>query len=252
MDDPEYSMAEVVILVGSDPGMATRFLRLVNSPLNRRVHKIETVSHAVSMLGMQQIHDIVLSTSVAKVFEEIHDKNINMKKFWQRSFYCAVMARQLALECGMLESDRFFTTGLLHDIGHLVMYLSIPKESQQAILKAKKLEQPLYQVERELIGFDYAKLGGHLMRQWDLPGILQITTRFHPEPGKTSQFALETALLHLSYLLVTSDLEKGIFGEGPFIVDPMVWHMTRLTGEECLKYRQKATYQLSPVAHKRR
>ena len=66
IEDPDYTMAEVALLVGRDPGMAARFLRVVNSPLNRRASKIETVSHAVSLLGIRQVHDIVLSASVAE------------------------------------------------------------------------------------------------------------------------------------------------------------------------------------------
>lgn len=248
IDDPDYTMAEVALLVGRDPGMATRFLRVVNSPLNRRVCKIETVSHAVSLLGIRQVHDIVLSASVADAFEGIQTKVMNMKKFWQRSFYCAVMTKQLALECGIMESDRLFVTGLLHDIGHLFMYIAIPEESQHAILNAKKLERPLYQVERELLGFDYAKLGGYMMRQWDLPKSLQAITWFHPEPGKANQFALETALLHLASLLVQADLEAGAFGAGAFLVDPAAWQLTDLTEEHCLHARQTAAEQFGEVA----
>ena len=248
MDEPEYTMAEVALLVGRDPGMATRFLRVVNSPLNRRVRKIETVSQAVSLLGIRQVHDIVLSASVAEAFEGIQTEVMNMKKFWQRSFYCAVMTKQLALECDIIEDDRLFVTGLLHDIGHLFMYIAIPEESQHAILKAKKLERPLYQMERELIGFDYAKVGGYMMRQWDLPKSLQAITCFHPEPGKSNQFASETAMLHLASLLVQADLEAGVFGEGAFLVDTAAWQLTGLTEEHCLKARQTAAEEFNAVA----
>jgi len=248
MDDPEYTMAEVAILVGRDPAMATRFLRVVNSPLYRRIRKIETVSQAVSLLGIRQVHDIVLSASVAEAFEGIQTDVMNMKKFWQRSFYCAVMAKQLALGCGIMESDRLFVTGLLHDIGHLFMYIAIPEESQQAILNAKKLERPLFQVERELLGFDYAKLGGYMMRQWDLPKSLQAVTCFHPEPGKANQFASEAAMLHLASLLVQADLEASAFGAGAFLVDPAAWQLTDLTEERCLQARQTAAEQFGAVA----
>jgi HD-like signal output (HDOD) protein len=248
MDEPEYTMAEVALLVGRDPGMATRFLRVVNSPLNRRIRKIETVSQAVSLLGIRQVHDIVLSASVAEAFEGIQTEVMNMKKFWQRSFYCAVMTKQLALECDIIEDDRLFVTGLLHDIGHLFMYIAIPEESQHAILKAKKLERPLYQMERELIGFDYAKVGGYMMRQWDLPKSLQAITYFHPEPGKSNQFASETAMLHLASLLVQADLEAGVFGEGAFLVDTAAWQLTGLTEEHCLKARQTAAEEFNAVA----
>lgn len=247
IDDPDYTMAEVALLVGRDPGMATRFLRVVNSPLYRRVRKIETVNHAVSLLGIRQVHDIVLSVSVAEAFEGVQTDVMNMKKFWQRSFYCAVMTKQLALECGTMESDRLFVIGLLHDIGHLFMYLAIPEESQQAISNAKKLERPLYQVERELLGFDYAKLGGYVMRQWDLPKSLQAITCFHPEPGKADQFGSETALLHLASLLVQADLEAGAFGAGAFLVDPAAWQLTGLTGAHCLHARQTVAEQLGVI-----
>ena len=249
IDDPDYTMAEVALLVGRDPGMATRFLRMVNNPLNRRVCKIETVSHAVSLLGIRQVHDIVLSASVAEAFEGIQTDVMNMKKFWQRSFYCAVMTKQLALECEIMDSDRLFVMGLLHDIGHLFMYLSIPQESQQAILKAKKLERPLYQMERDLLGFDYATLGGYMMLQWDLPKSFQAITCFHPEPGRATQFAMETALLHLSALLVMSDLEAGVFGQGAFTIDPTVWPTTGLTEEQCLNSRQTAADAFGEVAN---
>ncbi|NIA19400.1 MAG: HDOD domain-containing protein [Xanthomonadaceae bacterium] len=249
IDDPGYTMAEVAVLVGRDPGMAARFLQVVNSPLNRRLCKIETVSHAVGLLGISQVHDIVLSASVAEAFAGINIDVVDMRKFWQRSFYCAVMTKQLALECDVLESDRLFTAGLLHDIGHLFMYIAIPEETQQAILKAKEIEKPLYQVERKLLGFDYARIGGYMMKQWDLPQSLQAITWFHPEPGKASKFTMEAALLHLGSLLVRSDMEDNAFGEGAFTVDSSVWQTTGLTAEKCLDLRQTAADQFSEVAN---
>jgi len=128
------------------------------------------------------------------------------------------------------------------------MYIAIPEESQQAILNAKKLARPLYQVERELLGFDYAKLGGYVMGQWDLPKSLQAITCFHPEPGKADQFASETAVLHLASLLVQSDLEDADFGAGPFLVDPAAWQLTGLTEKQCLDARQTAAEQFAEVA----
>jgi HD-like signal output (HDOD) protein len=248
MEEPDYTMAEVAVLAGRDPGMAARFLRVVNSPLNRRARNIESVSHAVSLLGINQIHDIVLTASVAEAFEGIETGVVDMKKFWQRSIYCAVMSKLLARDFDTIESDRLFMSGLLHDIGHLSMYLAIPEESRRAILKAEESEKPLYQVEREMLGFDYAKVGGYMMRNWDLPTSLETITWFHPKPGEADLFTLETALLHLGSLLVVSDLENGVFGEGSFTVDHTVWSTTGLTEEQCLGFRQTAADEFDKIA----
>ena len=247
MDEPDYTMAEVALLVSRDPGMTTRFLKAVNNPLNRRVCNIDSVSHAVSLLGVHQVHDIVLTAAVAEAFEGLHTEVMNMKKFWERSFYCAVVTKQLALDIEAAESDRLFVTGLLHDLGHLFMYLSIPDESQQAILTAHEKKQPLYLVERELIGFDYAVLGGYMMKQWGLPTVFQAVTCFHPEPNRAGQFPLETALVHLGALLVHSDLEDGVFGEGSFAVDPNALAVTGFTLERCLDIRKIASEQFAEV-----
>ena len=248
MADPDFTMAEVALLVGCDPGMAVRFLRIVNSPLNRRVMKIETVSHAVSMLGSRQVHDIVLSASISEAFDGILTNVMNMRQFWRRSVYCAVTAQQLARECEGMDRERLFLIALLHDIGHLLMYMAIPKEAQQAILQAREQERPLYLVERELLGFDYANVAGLMMEEWNLPKSLQTPVAFHPEPGGASQFATETALLHLAALLVQADLEAGAFGEGAFLVDPAVWPLTGLTEERCLHARQSAAEKFGAVA----
>lgn len=247
LTDPEYTMAEVALLISRDPGLATRFLRIVNSPLNRRTHKIETVGHAISLLGSQQVHDVVLCASITEAFNGILIEVMNMRQFWQQSVFCAVTAQQLAIAGNKTESERFFTMGLLHDIGHLFMYQAIPEESQQAILQAKDMNRPLYQIERELLGFDYAQIGANMMRIWDLPKSLQVTTRFHPEPNITRDFTLETALLHLSSLLIQSSLENGQFGIEPFVADDTVWTTTGLTNEQCLEIQQTAADQFAEV-----
>jgi HD-like signal output (HDOD) protein len=249
VEEPDFTMAEVALLVGSDPAMAARFLRAVNNPLNRRVRKIETISHAVSMLGIRQVHDIVLSASVAEAFEGVQNKVMNMRKFWQRSFYTAVMNKRLAAECQMSDSERFFVIGLLHDIGHMFIYLAIPETAQKIMIDAMQLERPVHQVEREMLGFDYAQVGGFVMRQWDLPKNFQAITYFHSQPGKATYYDVESALLHLSAILVMSDLEGGVFGQGTFTVDPAVWSKTDLTTEQCLSARNAAADAYSEIAN---
>ncbi len=248
LDDPDFSMAEVALLVVSDPGMAARFLRIVNSPLLRRAAPIETVSHAVSMLGSRQVHDIVLGASIATAFDGIRSDVMDMRRFWHCSVYCAVTARQLAMACDEIESERMFLTGLMHDMGHLFMYLGIPEKMQEVIVHAREQNRPLYLLERERFGFDYAKLAESVMKDWHLPDSLLIPVAFHPEPGNAGQFKSETAVLHLANRLVQADLETGTFGEDAFSVDPAAWQLTGLTEAQCIDARLTASEQFGAVA----
>jgi HD-like signal output (HDOD) protein len=232
LDDSDFAMAEVAVVISRDPATSLRLLRMVNSSLYGFKGKIETVSRAISLLGTQQVHDLVLATSVARAFKGMPPDIMDMRRFWRSNVDCAVTSRLLAGLCGDCDKERLFVAGLLHDIGHLFMYQEIPDLSQQAILAARETGVPLYKIERTIIGFDYAKVGSEVLQIWSLPESLVETTLFHVEPVNAKESPLETALVHLGSLM-TQAVEGGIFNEGPLTVDPSVWSVTGLSIEDC-------------------
>jgi HD-like signal output (HDOD) protein len=238
--EPDFAMAEVAILISRDPALATRVLRIINNPLNRRIRKIESVSHAVSLLGVRQIHDIVLAASVTEAFRHEFAAIISLKQFWRRSIYCASLLQILAEDAGVSKRDSLFVVGLLHDIGHLFMWLAFHEESQHLVVAAHKEQRPLFLLEREFFGFDYAEVGGHMLSKWGLPRSLWGPVRFHTEPDQVKPFSFESSLLHLSSNLVQADLEQGEFDSGPFMVNKSAWEFAGVTKEQCHEAQQAA------------
>jgi HD-like signal output (HDOD) protein len=248
LDGGDYTMAEVALLVGRDPGMATRFLRLVNSSFYRRAAQIETVGHAVSMLGARQVHDIVLCASIADTFEGVSTGVMNMRQFWQRSVCVAETARQLARHWPELESERLFLVGLLHDIGHLFIYLTFPDEAQAVIISAGQDHRPLYRIERERFGFDYALVGGLMLKLWGLPKSLRIPIAHHPQPARATAFELETAILHIAAHLVGADTAADASADNEDTPDPAAVQRTGLTPDQCTAARETAAEQYQAIA----
>lgn len=249
LDDPDFSMSEVADVISRDPGMTARLLRLVNSAYFGLAAKIETVTRATSLLGTQQVHDLVLATSVADTFEGMSSEVMDMQRFWRRSIHCGILSRQLANKCNVLDSERLFVAGLLRDIGHLVMYQTIPLQSQQAMEQSARTARPLFEVEQEIIGLDYARVGGALMRQWDLPRSLVQATEFHIEPGRAGENALETAIVHLATLMA----ESTDAGEQPEIrlvrADEAAWKTTGLSVQQCIGCLAEADGQIDQIMH---
>lgn len=247
LDDPDYTMAEVALLVGRDPALSARFLKIVNSPLVRRHVQIETVSHAISMLGAKQVHDIVLGASVASSFQGLKPEIMDMRQFWHQSVRCGVTARQLSLRCAEVETERMFLTGLLHDMGHMFMYLAIPSQAEQAIIAAKDQNRPLYQVERELFGFDYASIAEVVMKDWHLPDSLLLPIKHHPEPDAGEPFMMETALLHIAQNLAQTDIDSSDFDLDACPIDPDAWQWTGLGEPACLDALKAAAANFADV-----
>ncbi|TKB07246.1 HDOD domain-containing protein [Desulforhopalus sp. IMCC35007] len=247
LEEPDFSMAEVAVIISHDPAITVRLLRMVNSSLYGFRKKIETVSHAVSLLGTVQVHDIVLASSVVQAFKGMSSDVMDMQKFWQRSVYCAVAARQLAALCRGCDKERLFVAGLLHDIGHLVMYQEVPDQSRQAMRGAAERNEPIYKIERELLGFDYAEIGGELMLQWSLSESLWETTKFHIEPEKAVKYPIEVALVHLGVLLAKVGVGEGNVDESLQAASPIALKVTGLTPEDCNSLREQVETDMQEV-----
>jgi HD-like signal output (HDOD) protein len=220
IDDPEYTVQQVAEAISHDPALTTRVLRLVNSPYFGLVKPIDNIPRAVSLLGTQQIHDLALATSVAHSFSGMDPKLHDLNRFWSDSVYCALVAKQLAVLCRLEQPERLFVAGLLSDLGHLILYQSIPRESLRAELQARQQSRPLVEVEREVLGLDYARIGATLMRQWRLPEPLIETTEYHPEPKRAQHDPLAAAVVHVADLMRRSRSSEQEMGEIPMLPEP--------------------------------
>jgi len=201
LQDPNASLAEAADVIACDPAMTARLLRIANSAFFGFAAPVQTVARAVNLLGTEQVHDLLLATSVSSVFAGVSRELVDMEVFWRRGVLCGVAARLLAARCNVLDSERLFVEGLLHEVGHLVLFQHLPESAASAMRRAGQTGTPLFRVERELLGCDYAEVGSELLRLWQLPASLQESVRWHVEPERARDFPLEVAIVHMAWCL---------------------------------------------------
>jgi HD-like signal output (HDOD) protein len=126
IDDPESSFDEIGKIVGNDPGLTARLLKIVNSAFFGFPQQVETISQAIGIIGREQLSDLVISTVVMNQFNNIPQSSLNMESFWKHSIACGLSAQNLALAIGEANLERYFVAGLLHDIGRLVIGIELP------------------------------------------------------------------------------------------------------------------------------
>lgn len=199
VDDPECSADEVAKVIETDPGLSTRMLGIANSAMYGFSKEISTIGRAVTVLGTRQIRDLVLTTAAAKTFEKIPTDLISIDDFWHHSIYCGLLAKHIASISKTKHGETMFMAGLLHDIGHLIMFNQIPEQIHQILMETLQPgEEQLYQIERRVLGFDHSAVGGALARLWTLPPILQEVIEFHHEPEKALEFPQEVFLIYIA------------------------------------------------------
>jgi HD-like signal output (HDOD) protein len=211
LDDPSSSLVKLSHAVEQDPGLTARLLKIVNSAFYGFPSRISTVSKAITIIGQRELRDLVLATTVLELFNGLPNELVSMGSFWHQSLRCGVVARVLASRRqGTEEVQSVFVAGLLHEVGHLIIYRKIPELAREAILRNRYNNVALHLAERQVFGFDYAEVGGELMRLWKLPMVLQEAVELHQTPHLASSFRTETAIVHLARrVAVVGTFEMG-------------------------------------------
>ena len=212
INNPKASFADITTIISEDQGLSFRILKLANSPMFGYHKNIDTITKAATIIGTQQLRDLSLAISVMGVFKGIPEELINMTSFWQHSITCGIVARILATCRREANVERFFVSGVLHDIGQLVLCTAIPEELAELIMQCRDSGQPQYQAQHAAWGFDHSNVSGEMLSKWKIPLIIAEPVANHHSPSKAVTYPAEAAILHLSDL-ITHALQAGCSGE---------------------------------------
>jgi HD-like signal output (HDOD) protein len=207
---PNTGAKEIAAVVGVDPNLTARLLRIANSSFYNFSRKVDTVSRAVTIIGNAELYQLVLSISTVKTFTNIPNELVRMETFWHHSVYTGLLSRALAIRANVLHPERLFVAGLMHDLGSLVLYHQRPDAMRDILMIAEGDEEVLYQAELERFRFSHASVAGHMMTRWQLPDALVEAVNWHHQPEQADLAATEAHILYLANHLV-NESERGNF-----------------------------------------
>lgn len=226
--NPNCSTPQLAEAVGADQGLVTRVLRLANSSFYGLANRVDTVTQAVSLIGMRQVRDLALATAVVDLFKNLPGNALDGRRFWEHSLAVGTASRLIAAKRGERETERHFVAGLLHDIGLVVMAQQQPELVAANLAKANDTQQPLAMIERRDLGYDHAEVGGAVIEQWHLPPTLVETTTHHHHLLTSAHHVHDCATIHLADVLI----EGLAYGSGGEVVvpplDPPAWELLGL------------------------
>jgi HD-like signal output (HDOD) protein len=203
--DPSSSSNDVAFIVGQDPALSAKMLRLANSAFYGMPHTITSIHNAIVILGFKVISTIVLSLTVFDMFP--HEKKsslFNRTAFWRHCTSCALICRFLTERMRkfvLFDAEEAFCAGLLHDIGKVVMEQYLHEDFHKALKHAKHRKIPLYQAEKETLGYAHTDVAQWLTSGWQLPVQLSLPLIHHHDPQHVKECGDIVALCHYADFL---------------------------------------------------
>lgn len=186
-DSPDGSAKDAAAVIEKDPAIATRALRLVNSSFYGLKNPVSNINLACSILGLKVIKNLVVQATVLQTFDSGQQRQgIDADWLWDHSFKTAVACRLLAEHspaAADFAKDDAYTSGLIHDIGKLILLDSQGDRFQEALSLSQSDQMPLAKAEGEVFGFNHAHVGGLLANRWKLAPVVQAAVMYHHSPA---------------------------------------------------------------------
>jgi putative nucleotidyltransferase with HDIG domain len=214
LDADTSSARELEELILHDPALSARILKLANSAFYSFRARVRTISHAITLLGMNLVTSLAIGINIYDTFTKgAKGEAAHINQLWTHSCGVGVLVKEIwTRRRGVSREAEFaFLCGLLHDLGKAVLFKTYPGHYSSIFAIAKADTDPaisLYEVES--YGVDHAAVGEMLAKQWGFPPELASVIRRHHDP-----LALDTPMVNavMTADFVAKELQIGYDGD---------------------------------------
>ncbi|MCX8070691.1 MAG: HDOD domain-containing protein [Thermodesulfovibrionales bacterium] len=176
VNNDNSSLNELEDTIAKDQSFSARLLRIANSPYYGKNRSIDSLSSAMILIGFNTMKSLVVAASLRDVQRKF---GIFDQKLWEHSLAVSIAASQIAADTKMMKPDEALVSGLIHDMGKMVLNTGLADQYALVIERAYSEGLPFIDIENDLLGFNHCNVGGLIARKWKLPKNLEVVIEFH-------------------------------------------------------------------------
>ena len=236
-------LIEIAAIVGKDPSLSAKILKLVNSAYFGLPQKVQEINQAVVIVGTSGIRNMAICACVYEAFPKPKKNgNFNLKMFWWHSLRCAFLSKSIASEMNSDQRDEAFVSGLLHDIGKVVLWVNCQAAYEALLGDCRGDGQQLIEGEARL-GATHCEVAAWLLDRWNFQPMISDAVRYHHEsPVRIAQALPMTQIVCIANFLC-QDTEPGM-NQGVALAQQILG----LSSDECYALIEKSGQEAKEVA----
>lgn len=211
IDSPQSNTGDFQEIISNDPVLTAKVLKMSNSAYYGFPREIVTLSEAVIILGLETLKSLVIAASAYKSLNQNFDSyGLSKGDLWKHSLAAALSARLIAKHLNCQETEKFFVTGLLHDIGKILLSKFLGKYIEPIKTLVRMREISFDEAERQVLSFNHCDVGSELSKYWRLPEVFADVTRYHHTPYDTdSVHGIYIKVVHIADIIAYRSKTSG-------------------------------------------
>lgn len=209
--DPNAAAGEIAECISTEPSLATDVLRVANSAYYGVPGQVTNVRMGVIMLGTTTIRSLAMMAAAYTWFEQPELCGRRGRVMWDHALNTAIFASCLARRYAPTVEEEAFCCGLLHDLGKVVLTVSLTSQYEAILERAQARRMPDAEAERLALGCDHTEVGDVLAERWGLPTMLRVVIRYHHSPGAAQEHRAFAEFAHAADYLYWQMVEGDAF-----------------------------------------
>ncbi len=190
LQEDDVDVNEIVRLIESDPVISMKVLKMSNSPIFQARSQIVDLNQATQILGTKRVSDIVFSVSLhSKLFI---GRNLNiyplLEKYFYNSFLVGNLSKVFIDYYDSRTRNGLFVSGLLHDIGRMIMIQMEPLDYVRVIELMDLEGISEIEAENHIFKENHTNVGTNLADVWALPEMVKSVITHYIEPSTATNF----------------------------------------------------------------
>ncbi len=212
--DDNLSVNQILPVIEKDPPLAMKVLRIANSAYYGLHRKVESLRHALVIIGMQELSDLSLGFSVIKTLSDAEDNfGLEWDNLWEHSAAVGHIGQMLQENLGIQTNSSPYALGLLHDVGKIILHRLEPVKYIEVVQYALANGISTHEAENHVLGIDHMTVGAWVADKWQLPVSIHDAIKYHHEPNhiQDPENRISTALVQLANIV--ANLRSISFGK---------------------------------------
>ncbi len=208
INDEHSTLQDFEEVIRMDPALVARLLTLVNSSYFGLSRKVDSISRAVALLGMKNLHNIAVTDSLKSLFVSGREKDIfSPRRLWLHCTASGICSKMIAERIFSINGDDAYLCGIMHDIGLIVEYQVAKEPFLQAFAAWVPDGPAITASEQEFLGTDHCRIGFLLAEEWHMAeSICQAIRSHHSQDDEVEPQSPDAILRMSEYILCQLDL----------------------------------------------
>jgi len=243
---PGANATTIAKVLEIDAVISVRILSVANSVAFRGVEKILTIRQAVPRLGTKETESIVLAIVSKNLYDtDIEQMKDLMERMWTHSLASAFCSKEIARNLNINDLERYFTLGLIHDIGKVPLLQAITKLQLDSDPSLKDLDMPTI---LGILNDAHARLGSALLKGWNFDDEFVRVVNLHHNPNLSEHTEKSLLIINLANM-ITRKIGLSLFDDESIELDSIESakilgldiNKLNAIGEETKKYVQSTS-----------